>query len=77
MTPVITLLPRLGYKNLDARPHRQGGAMAKRDDDREPLGQRLLDRPFLLLAGGLVVMFGFYTVWGLLEIASLPPARLP
>lgn len=48
-----------------------------RDDDRAPLGQRLLDRPFLLLAGGLVVMVGFYTVWGLLEIASLPAARLP
>jgi hypothetical protein len=24
-----------------------------------------------------VVMFGFYTVWGLLEIASLPQATLP
>jgi len=46
--------------------------------DREtPLGQRLLDRPFLLLAAGLVVMFGFYTIWGLVEIWSLPPAPLP
>ena len=53
--------------------------MAQRDkrDDDVPLGQRLLDRPFLLLVGGLVVMFGFYTVWGLLEIASLPQATLP
>ena len=49
----------------------------RRTDDHEPLGQRLLDRPFLLLVGGLLVMFGFYTVWGLLEIASLPAARLP
>lgn len=49
----------------------------RRDDDREPLGQRLLDRPFVLLAGGLVVMFAFYTIWGLLEIASLPTATLP
>ena len=46
-------------------------------ENREPLGQRLLDRPFLLLLGGLVVMFGFYTLWGLLEIASLPTAALP
>ena len=46
--------------------------------DREtPLGQRLLDRPFLLLAAGLVVMFGFYTIWGLYEILSLPAATLP
>ena len=42
-----------------------------------PLGQRLLDRPFLLLAAGLLVMFGFYTLWGLYEIWSLPKAALP
>lgn len=46
-------------------------------DRRPPLGQRLLDRPFLLLVAGLVVMFGFYTVWGLVEILSLPTAALP
>jgi hypothetical protein len=46
--------------------------------DREvPLGQRLLDRPFLLLVAGLAVMFGFYTIWGLIEILSLPAATLP
>ncbi len=42
-----------------------------------PLGQRLLERPFLLLIAGLVVMFGFYTLWGLYEILSLPTATLP
>lgn len=42
-----------------------------------PLGQRLLDRPFLLLAAGLIVMAGFYTLWGLYEILSLPRAALP
>ena len=42
-----------------------------------PFGQRLLDRPFLLLLAGLVVMFGFYTLWGLYEILSLPKATLP
>lgn len=46
-------------------------------DNRVPLGQRLLDRPFLLLLAGLVVMFGFYTLWGLYEIWSLPRAALP
>jgi hypothetical protein len=46
-------------------------------EDREPLGQRLLDRPFLLLVAGVVVMAAFYTLWGLLEIASLPAAKLP
>lgn len=42
-----------------------------------PLGQRLFDRPFLLLAAGLIVMFLFYTGWGLWEILSLPAGKLP
>lgn len=42
-----------------------------------PLGQRLFDRPFLLLIIGMVVMFGFYTIWGVIEVISLPPAPLP
>lgn len=42
-----------------------------------PLGQRLFDRPFLLLAAGILVMFVFYTGWGLLELASLTDAPLP
>ena len=46
-------------------------------DERAPLGQRLLDHPFLLLMAGLVVMSGFYTIWGLCEILSLPKAPLP
>ena len=45
--------------------------------DEIPLGQRLLDRPFLLLAAGMLVMFVFYTGWGLLELASLGDAPLP
>jgi hypothetical protein len=49
----------------------------KTDENPIPLGQRLLDRPFLLLAAGLVVMFGFYTLWGLYEILTLPKAALP
>lgn len=42
-----------------------------------PLGQRLFDRPFLLLWAGMIIMFVFYTGWGLLEIMSLDPAPLP
>lgn len=48
------------------------------DENEEiPLGQRLYERPILLLVAGLVVMFGFYTIWGLIEIMSLPQATLP
>jgi hypothetical protein len=42
-----------------------------------PLGQRLFDSPFLLLIACIVVMFVFYTGWGMLEIASLTDAPLP
>lgn len=45
--------------------------------DEVPLGQRLFDRPFLLLAAGLLVMFLFYTGWGMVEIYSLPAGTLP
>jgi hypothetical protein len=46
-------------------------------DEEIPLGQRLCDRPYLLLVAGMVVMFVFYTGWGLLELASLRDAPLP
>ena len=42
-----------------------------------PLLQRLYDRPFLLLAVGMVVMLVFYTFWGLWEVMRLPQAPLP
>ncbi len=42
-----------------------------------PLGQRLFDNVFLLLAAGLLIMLVLYTGWGLWEISSLPPATLP
>jgi hypothetical protein len=42
-----------------------------------PLGQRLFDNMFLLLAAGILVVFVLYTGWGLWEITHLPPATLP
>ena len=42
-----------------------------------PWQQRLFDRPFLLLLLGVAVTGLFYTLWGLIEIQSLPPAPLP
>ena len=47
------------------------------DDSDIPLGQRLFDSPFLLLLAGMLVMFVFFTGWGMLEIMSLDPAPLP
>ena len=47
------------------------------EDTPVPLMQRLYDSPFLLLAACTVIMFAFYTVWGMIEIMSLEPAPLP
>ena len=46
-------------------------------DTEIPLMQRLYDSPFLLLAACIVVMFVFFTAWGMIEIMSLEPAPLP
>jgi hypothetical protein len=50
-----------------------------REEEREqiPLGQRLYDRPMLLLVAGIVIMAVFYTGWGLWEVLSLTPSPLP
>ena len=47
------------------------------DETPIPLMQRLYDSPFLLLAACIVVMFVFFTAWGMIEIMSLEPAPLP
>jgi hypothetical protein len=42
-----------------------------------PWGQRLFDRPFLLLLIGILVMAICFTGWGLWEVMTLPSAPLP
>ena len=39
--------------------------------------QRLYDNWFVLLILGTVVMFGVYTIWGVIEIMIIPQATLP
>lgn len=51
-------------------PRREG-------EEEVPLGQRLFDSPFLLLAACLVVFLVFYTGWGLWEMFTLEQAPLP
>ncbi|MBL8980729.1 MAG: hypothetical protein JNL26_01000 [Gemmatimonadetes bacterium] len=46
-------------------------------EETPPLGQRLFDNVWLLLAAGLVVMLVVYTGWGLWEILSMPQGTLP
>lgn len=44
-------------------------------EEKVPLAQAFFDNIFLLLVLGLAVPIVFYTIWGLLEIASIPLAR--
>jgi hypothetical protein len=39
-----------------------------------PAMQRILDNPFLLLFIGVVVPTVFYTMWGIMEIVTIPVA---
>jgi hypothetical protein len=45
--------------------------------ERIPLGQRLFDNVYLLLALGLLVMLVVFTGWGMWEILSIPQGTLP
>lgn len=63
-----------------AAPSFKGGAMNQDDNktpEEIPLMQRIYESPFLLLFAGILVMFVFYTGWGVLEILSMPEAPLP
>ncbi|WKZ57404.1 MAG: hypothetical protein QY326_01685 [Bdellovibrionota bacterium] len=51
--------------------------MQEDPEEKIPRAQKYYDNPWLLLVAGLAVMFVFYTLWGLAEIYSLPPAPLP
>ncbi len=44
-------------------------------EERVPAMQRLLDNPFLLLFLGIAVPTVLYTVWGIMEIISIPMAK--
>lgn len=47
------------------------------DDDTAPVPfmQQLLDNPFLLLFLGVLVPMLVYTLWGVIDILTLPVAR--
>ncbi len=49
----------------------------EKEPEQIPFMQKLLDSPWILLGLGMVVMFLFYTIWGMYEIMSLPQATLP
>ena len=45
------------------------------DNEQVPLMQQLLDNPFLLLFLGVMVPMIVYTLWGVIDILTLPLAK--
>lgn len=43
-------------------------------DEKVPLMQQLLDNPFLLLFIGVMVPMVLYTLWGVIDILTIPAA---
>ncbi len=44
-------------------------------DEQIPMMQKLLDNPFLLLFFGVMVPMLVYTLWGVIEILTVPIAK--
>ena len=44
-------------------------------DEDVPLMQRLLDNPFLLLFLGVMIPMVVYTLWGVIDILTIPVAK--
>jgi hypothetical protein len=51
--------------------------MSDSDDTNEPVPwvQQLLDNPFLLLFIGVMVPMVLYTLWGVIDILTIPLAK--
>jgi hypothetical protein len=44
-------------------------------DEKVPLIQQLLDNPFLLLFLGVLIPMVVYTLWGVIDILTIPVAK--
>jgi hypothetical protein len=45
------------------------------DDEKIPLMQQLLDNPFLLLFLGVMIPMIVYSLWGVIDILTVPLAK--
>ena len=45
------------------------------DDSKIPLMQQLLDNPFLLLFLGVMIPMVVYSLWGVIDILTIPLAK--
>ena len=55
--------------------HENEPAPTEHGEEPIPFMQQLLDNPFLLLFLGVVIPTVFYTMWGIMEIVTIPVAK--
>jgi len=49
--------------------------MADTDNEKIPVMQQLLDNPFILLFLGVMIPMVVYTLWGVIDILTVPLAK--
>ena len=66
-----------GYRKKDTSNMSPNDTSSSEPDAAEhvPFMQRVLDNPFLLLFLGVAIPTVLYTLWGVMEIASIPIAK--
>ncbi|HQW58903.1 MAG TPA: hypothetical protein PLU13_01755 [Thermomonas sp.] len=47
----------------------------QQDNEKVPMMQQLLDNPFLLLFLGVMIPMVVYTLWGVIDILTIPVAK--
>ncbi len=47
----------------------------QQDNEKVPMMQQLLDNPFLLLFLGVMIPMVLYTLWGVIDILTIPVAK--
>lgn len=48
-----------------------------KNETNDPLLKRLMDNPWVLLVLGVLIPLLSYTLWGWIELGTVPPAALP
>ena len=73
--PAATLWPLI---HIEVSPgHLQGDVMhdAENENEKIPFIQQLLDNPFLLLFLGVMIPMIVYSLWGVIDILTVPMAK--
>jgi len=60
---------------MNPAPSTRGEDEMSNEAERVPLMQQLLDNPFLLLFLGVIVPMLVYTLWGVIDILTIPIAK--